>query len=84
MEDNREYAVYCGGNPKFWGSLQECEEELKRQTSGISNKMKRYWHIKSPEEIDEIRASKSAYEFSHTHTPKSRSFDRDGDVEYYD
>ena len=78
-----EYILYFLGTPQFRGTLEECEQKKKELTSGKSGRVCNFYQIKSREAVDEQLAKRKAKDYvSHSHH-QSRSFDSDGDCEYY-
>jgi hypothetical protein len=81
MNENYTHILYFSGCPEFFGSLEECEIELSKRAT--SDRMKRFFQIRSRESAEEKATAKLLVDQSMSKTHSSPEYDRFGDVVYY-
>lgn len=76
------HALYFNGCPKFYGTEEECKREYNKKAT--SERLKRFYQIKSKKEIESIVARKMAHDAVMSPKPLSApEYDKDGDFVYY-
>jgi hypothetical protein len=75
------HVLYFNGCPVFCGSLEECEAELSKRAS--SDKIRRFYNIRTKESVDETVAEKLLVDQSRAKVHSSPEYDKFGDVVYY-
>ena len=82
INPNYSHILFFNGCPKFFGSLEECKEELERRCAGVE-RIKRFYSINSRENVEAIAQTKIAIAETYSNVHSAPKYDRFGDVIYY-